>query len=1809
MNIFTSTNRATARFLAVVTAVSMMLSAFPASFFVAHAAADGLVTGAVLANPSSGPESFTISYSGTGALDLFNWEVKDAASFSYTFGAVTLATGESYKVCQDVAPTSTCDAIWGTSNVWNNSGSESFILEDNEGNEVLNVSFTNANLDQTYSGEAAVQQSDPLPTAKELNGIFECWEDDPNNDGKYIAYFGYENKTGVTTTIPFGENNNVTPSSFESKFIEEFGLPDTVAGRPGRTPFNQGAPIKIDNWDGSNIVWNLLGSTDTAGLAGTKCPIPEPEVREKTVVVKEDELALSVPSDWYFWVDSDAESGDTNVPTTTSKAGRYEFSFDPDTQKIGEGNVLLTLPEAGDQYGIATNNFAGTRLDALTMLMYSTYKIAEDNVTNIALAFNFDENLDDDVETWQGRLIFEPYHSNPSSDTEALNEWKTWDALAGKWWASSGSALGGACTQGSPCTAAEVLTIAPHAGIQVGELGQFFLKGGSSNAGLESHVDELVIGVLADNVIHKTTYDFEPTEIIIPPVCQIGENLLENPSFEDPAISQSWTLSSITDWVVTKVSDDSSITGEIWRGLFGPASDGEQNLELDTTAPSKITQTIETIPGATYELRFDFSPRPRTGENDNKVQALVDDIEVLSATGSGNGLSEKSWDTHTTTFVATGEETDISFADMGDANGLGSLIDNTAVCFVKEPEPEVYQCEAGLLYLDTETDAPAQSSLHTVNEMTGAATLFGTYDIDLFPVLAVSSDEQVYSINRATGELVTLDNDLGAITTIGNTGIKSKKPVAMEFAPDGTLYALTENNDALYKINPVSGAATKLHDLDLDVAGGDVVYEDDVIVYVRNKGQVYSIDSMSYAETLLGTLAVGNQRITSAAGKDGTYYAYTREDGFYPFTLSPFVADTPLLQTGPFAWGDGSFCPVPEDQITIVAHKIVCTDESQLPNYGKGGPDMDESTAADWVANNDSCRLEPDWEFQWGPKNAFDPGDEFMGEAGDPWNTFGPTDQDGKASITLSADDYREGKHLWFREVLQEGYIPFTHEAEGKRNTDDVTAEMYCHIDVKNYDNYDRIDDLKNGETYYCVAWNVEKPKLTCEPGVNLITNPSFEAPEVDGAWDIFDLTTYPALAWTVEFVDDFAGAPDEASLELQRDVQGWAASDGDQYAELDGDWEGPSGGGSEEASVKITQGIPTIPGENYVLSWDFSPRPDTNAAQNQLEVLVDGDVEVTNGMAGGSDVAWASDSYSFTAENYVTDISFQDAGVPNSSGTFLDNVSLVCEEAPKCSIEMVSDSGTVVVEGNTYATSTYVHPNWTADIDDATWIWNSEFVENPDQDETYTFKETFTVSGPHTGLLEVAADNRYKAYLNGELVIDRSGQNNNFQSHTQTSKDVTSALVEGNNELVIEVTNVGNQNANNRQNPAGLLYKLTVDGLAQCAVTTMPDPEEPKEFYVDGYKWSDENGNGEKDDQEQYLPNWTIFASNGETEVSTTTDTEGYYYFWLPEGEWTISEANQIGWTQTAPEDPGVCVFEYANGGEYRCDFGNQFQDNQQQLYMLDGFVWNDEDEDDVIDEEESRLSGWTVKATDGEQTFSTTTDSTGYYKLNVPAGTWTITQVTQGGWQNVFPDSGEHVVTVPEVVATTFLQSVREFIIPTAHAQVPSFGPFNFGLIEVADTPSGGGGSGGSSAPRCTLFEADEDNGEVTLTWETRRTTDIVLFANGTEIFSSDDPTDVDDGSFETTITEDTTFLMEVSRGSRTRTCEVEVSPTGDGQGGDLVTPEGIVAGEQVSIVPLGAPNAGAGGAQAAGSVVNLAILVVFFGFLLYTRRNATE
>lgn len=189
------------------------------------------------------------------------------------------------------------------------------------------------------------------------------------------------------------------------------------------------------------------------------------------------------------------------------------------------------------------------------------------------------------------------------------------------------------------------------------------------------------------------------------------------------------------------------------------------------------------------------------------------------------------------------------------------------------------------------------------------------------------------------------------------------------------------------------------------------------------------------------------------------------------------------------------------------------------------------------------------------------------------------------------------------------------------------------------------------------------------------VDNGGFEMPVVTATqgWDIFDSGT-SGIGWTVEWYDgstsyDGSIRPEPAHLELHRGVNNWQPHSGDQYAELDTDWDGPDGGlNNEPASVKITQDVDTTTGCEYTLTYYWSPRP--GHGDNILSVFIDGEniANHSEDGSGNSNTNWHEETYTFTGIGSTIEIGFVETGTPDSLGMFLDDVSIT-EECPTCEL------------------------------------------------------------------------------------------------------------------------------------------------------------------------------------------------------------------------------------------------------------------------------------------------------------------------------------------------------------------------------------------------------------------------------------------------------------------------------------------------------------------------------------------------------------
>jgi len=169
---------------------------------------------------------------------------------------------------------------------------------------------------------------------------------------------------------------------------------------------------------------------------------------------------------------------------------------------------------------------------------------------------------------------------------------------------------------------------------------------------------------------------------------------------------------------------------------------------------------------------------------------------------------------------------------------------------------------------------------------------------------------------------------------------------------------------------------------------------------------------------------------------------------------------------------------------SVGAYKVVCDSEADLPDWGGQGGDqlISSTTARDWVQKHKGCHWAEDtWQFQWGESNINSSYDgDYVGKVNEPdWYDFDAPSQGSQPATVEIGPDHIPNR-LWFREVLQEGYLPFNSPPQKNKGDSSNTAEFYCNDDNLNYDNMEWID-VKAGEQYSCVAFNVpEEPAGIC---------------------------------------------------------------------------------------------------------------------------------------------------------------------------------------------------------------------------------------------------------------------------------------------------------------------------------------------------------------------------------------------------------------------------------------------------------------------------------------------------------------------------------------------------------------------------------------------------------------------------------------------------------------------------------------------------------------------------------------------------------
>lgn len=166
------------------------------------------------------------------------------------------------------------------------------------------------------------------------------------------------------------------------------------------------------------------------------------------------------------------------------------------------------------------------------------------------------------------------------------------------------------------------------------------------------------------------------------------ENLIENGSFEADNLEEAnkvrhgrnglWKYyKSITAW-----ERDAGKRLELQRNNEGEhlgAADGAQHIELDSNRSSAISQTILTVPGETYVLKFAHKARHGTNAADNILGIQIADGGNLLLLNETIDEAPSDWTYYTYTFTAVDSQTKLILADLGISNRRGTFVDDVSV--------------------------------------------------------------------------------------------------------------------------------------------------------------------------------------------------------------------------------------------------------------------------------------------------------------------------------------------------------------------------------------------------------------------------------------------------------------------------------------------------------------------------------------------------------------------------------------------------------------------------------------------------------------------------------------------------------------------------------------------------------------------------------------------------------------------------------------------------------------------------------------------------------------------------------------------------------------------------------------------------------------------------------------------------------------------------------------------------------------------------------------------------------------------------
>lgn len=201
--------------------------------------------------------------------------------------------------------------------------------------------------------------------------------------------------------------------------------------------------------------------------------------------------------DWFIY-DDVGEAVDNSLAS---------FVIGPDTTPVGVGSVELSV-SGTQRVNVATWQFAGTPLSAITEMSFNTYNGVEGNGTpsdtqrSAYINFNVDFNGSD---TWQRRLVYLPLDNG----TVVQDQWQEWNAIdsgAALWRYSGGTWPGGSTVATKSWS--QILSEYPGVRIRISDPFFGIRVGEPYDSGYTENIDMVKFGT---TFAGTTVFNFEPT--------------------------------------------------------------------------------------------------------------------------------------------------------------------------------------------------------------------------------------------------------------------------------------------------------------------------------------------------------------------------------------------------------------------------------------------------------------------------------------------------------------------------------------------------------------------------------------------------------------------------------------------------------------------------------------------------------------------------------------------------------------------------------------------------------------------------------------------------------------------------------------------------------------------------------------------------------------------------------------------------------------------------------------------------------------------------------------------------------------------------------------------------------------------------------------------------------------------------------------------------------------------------------------------------------------------------------------------------